>query len=156
MEYGPREPSHVVGYLGAMSAFATGVAGLALIGRARGLALPDRYPVSDLVLGGLATHKFARLVAKEAVTTPIRMPFTRFKENAGSAEVNEEPRDVHPAVHTIGELLTCPFCLAPWIGAAYVAGLTLAPGLARTWAAVFSVVGISDSMQHVYAQLRTD
>jgi hypothetical protein len=155
MTYSPREPSHVAGYLGAMTAFATGVAGLTAAGRLTGRSLPDRYDAIDLVIGGIATHKFARLIAKDAVTTPIRMPFTRFKENAGSAEVNEEPREGHP-VHTIGELLTCPFCLAPWISTGYVAALTLSPRLARTWAAVFSIVGMSDGLQQAYGRLRTD
>jgi hypothetical protein len=151
----PREPAHVVGYLGTLSAFATGVTALAVGGRLTGRSLPERYDVTDLLLGGVATYKFARMVSKDAVTTPIRAPFTRFKENAGSAEVNEEPRQGHP-VHTIGELLTCPFCLAPWIGTGYVAALTLSPGVARTWAAVFSIVGLSDTFQHLYARVRTD
>ena len=155
MTYSPREPSHIAGYLGAMTAFGSGVLGLTLLGRMTGRSLPERYAVADLVLGGLATYKFARLISKDAVTTPLRMPFTEFKENAGSAEVIEQPRDGHP-VHTIGELLTCPFCLAPWIATPYVAGLTLAPQLARTWAAVFSIVGMSDTLQQVYGRLRTD
>jgi hypothetical protein len=55
--------------------------------------------------------------------------------------------------HTVGELLTCPFCLAVWIGTAYVAGLGVAPRAARAWAAVFAVTGVSDFLQHAYARL---
>ncbi|HET6625093.1 MAG TPA: DUF1360 domain-containing protein [Nocardioidaceae bacterium] len=155
MTYSPREPSHVASYLGALSAFAAGVVALTVGGRLSGRSLPDRYDPMDLVVGGVATYKFARLVSKDAVTTPLRVPFTEFKENAGSAEVNEEPREGHPT-HTIGELISCPFCLAPWIGTGYVAGLVLAPRLARTWAAVFSIVGTSDALQQVYGRIRTD
>ncbi|HJR37505.1 MAG TPA: DUF1360 domain-containing protein [Nocardioidaceae bacterium] len=151
----PREPARVASYLGAMTAFATGALGLAVAGRVTGRSLPERYDVADLVIGGMATYKFARLISKDAVTTPIRAPFTEFKENAGSAEVNEEPRDGH-AIHTIGELISCPFCLAPWISTGYVAALSLSPRLARTWAAVFSIVGTSDALQQVYGRVRTD
>jgi len=155
MTYSPREPSHVASYLGALGAFAAGVAALTVGGKLSGRSLPDRFDPVDLAIGGVATYKFARLISKDAVTTPIRMPFTTFKENAGSAEVNEEPRQGHPT-HTIGELLTCPFCLAPWISTGYVAGLALSPRLARTWAAVFSLVGTSDMLQQVYGRVRTD
>lgn len=155
MTSSPREPTHVASYAGTLAAFATGVVGLTIAGRVRGRSLPVRYEPLDLVIGGLATYKFARLISKDAVTTPIRMPFTEFKENAGSAEVTEQPTDGHPK-HTIGELLTCPFCLAPWISTGYVAGLSLSPQLARTWAAVFSIVGLSDTLQHLYARVRTE
>jgi hypothetical protein len=155
MSYSPREPTHVASYLGAMTAFATGVVALVVGGRASGRALPERFEPADLVIGGIATHKFARLIAKDAVTTPLRMPFTEFEENAGSAEVNEVPKEGHP-VHTIGELLSCPFCLAPWISTGYVAALALSPRLARTWAAVFAIVGTSDMLQQAYGRIRTD
>jgi hypothetical protein len=153
MSDSPRQ--RIPGYLGAMAVFATTTAATALIGRTRGETLPDRYAASDLALGAIATHKFARVVAKDAVTTPIRAPFTEFESAAGSGEVNDTAKQSHPE-HTIGELITCPFCLAPWVATAYVAGLTLSPRAARTWAAVFSVVAGSDALQHVYARLRTE
>jgi hypothetical protein len=147
--------SRMPGYLGAMTVFAASTGLTALVGRARGETLPDRYAGADLALGAIATHKFARIIAKDAVTTPIRAPFTDYQGPAGSAEVNDKARQGHPE-HTIGELITCPFCLAPWIGTGYVATLALSPRLARAWAAVFSVVAGSDALQHVYARLRTE
>lgn len=155
MTYSPREPTHVAGYLGLLTAFGTGVAALTVGGRLTGRSLPDGYDPVDLLIGGVATYKFARLVSKDAVTTPFRAPFTTFEENAGSGEVNEEPRKGHP-VHTIGELVTCPFCLAPWISTGYVAGLVLCPRVARTWAAVCGIVGVSDMLQQVYGRVRTE
>jgi Protein of unknown function (DUF1360) len=155
MSDNPREDSRVDGYLVAMSLFTAGLAGSAVAHRVRGSRLPLRYSAGDLVLGGLATHKFTRLLAKDAVTTPLRAPFTDYEEPAGSGELNESPKDGHVA-HTVGELITCPFCLAPWVSSAYVMGLGLAPRLARAWAAIFSVVAASDYLQHAYARLRTD
>jgi hypothetical protein len=153
MSDSPRD--RIPGYLAAMSVFGGGWVTFARYLARSGTPLPDRYPLTDLVLGGLATHKFTRLVSKEGVTTPLRAPFTEFEGVAGSAEVNESVREDHP-LHTVGELLTCPFCLAPWVSSVYVAGLVVAPNVARTWAAVFSIVGGADLLQHVYAQLRTD
>lgn len=143
------------GYAGSLTAFAGTVAGLALAGRFSGRGLPERYAVSDVVLGGLATHKFSRLVSKGSVTSPVRAPFTRFEEAAGSAEHKENARGGRVR-HTIGELLTCPFCLGQWVGTGYVAGLVLAPRATRAWAAVFAVTALSDALQQVYARLRDD
>ena len=63
------------------------------------------------------------------------------------------PRGGNGVRHTIGELLTCPFCLGVWIATAYVAGLGVAPRATRGWAAVFTVTGISDFLQPAYARL---
>jgi len=152
MSESPREriPSHI----GAMTVFGGGWAGVAALVNRTGTPVPERYALADLLIGGLATHKFTRLISKDGVTTPLRAPFTVYEGEAGDAEVNERPRDEHPQ-HTIGELLTCPFCLAPWVASAYVAGLMLAPRAARTWAATFSVVAASDLMQQAYARVRT-
>ncbi|HEY3527988.1 MAG TPA: DUF1360 domain-containing protein [Nocardioides sp.] len=151
----PRSPHRIAGYLGMLSLFGGALASAAAVGRSRGQHLPDDYGVQDLVLGALATHKFSRLVAKDGVTTPVRAPFTEFEENAGSAEVNESPKEGH-LQHVPGEVLTCPFCLAPWVATSYVVCLTLSPRLARAWAATFAIVGGSDWLQHGYSRIRAD
>ena len=143
------------GYAGSLTAFALAVAAVTAAGRRTGCGLPDRYEIADLGLGALATHKFTRLVSKGSVTSPLRAPFTEFEEAAGSAELNESARGGRVR-HTVGELLTCPFCLGQWVGTGYVAGLTLAPRPTRAWAAVFAVTGVSDMLQQVYARLRDD
>lgn len=149
----PRD--RIPGYLAALGTYASGVAGAALLARARGRSLPDSYAVQDLVVGALATHKLTRIIAKDGVTTPLRAPFTRYEGVAGSAEVNDTPRH-DPGRHALGELLTCPFCLGPWVATSYVAGLTLSPRVARAWAATFAVVGGSDFLQHAWARVRAD
>jgi hypothetical protein len=146
---------HIGGYLGALTLFGTSVLAAAVAGSAAGKELPGGFSTRDLALGAVATQKFTRILAKDAVMTPIRAPFTDFEKPLGSGEVQERPRPERP-LHTVGELLTCPFCLAPWTATAYVAALTLAPRAARAWAAVFTIVGGSDALQHAYARLRTD
>jgi hypothetical protein len=153
MDDSPR--NRIAGYLGALAVFTAGTVGTAVVGKLRGHSLPESFDPLDLAIGGVATFKFARLVSKDAVTTPLRAPFTEYEGDAGAGELNEKPRPGHPQ-HTIGELVTCPFCLAPWIATGYVAGLSLSPRLARTWAAVFSVVAASDTLQFAYARIRTE
>ncbi|HET8602557.1 MAG TPA: DUF1360 domain-containing protein [Marmoricola sp.] len=149
----PREPGRIAAFAAVLGTFATSVGVAALLGRRTGKQLPDRVAPLDVALGGLATFKFARMLSKDAVTTPIRAPFTEFEENAGAGEVVETPKPGHPQ-HTIGDLLSCPFCLAPWVSTSYVATLAVAPRLARAWAATFSVVALSDTMQFGYDRLK--
>jgi hypothetical protein len=151
----PRAPHRIVGYLTMLSLYGAGVAGAVLAARTRGRTLPSSFAVQDLLVGAAATHKFTRLIAKDGVTTPVRAPFTEFEENAGSGEVNESPREGH-LTHVPGEILTCPFCLAPWVTTAYVAGLVFAPRVARAWAATFGMVAASDWLQHAYSRIRED
>lgn len=131
------------GYAGSMSAYAALVATALTAGGLR-RALPERSSTWDLVLGGLATHKLSRLLAKGSVTSPLRAPFTEFEGPAGLAEHHESARGTSGVRHTIGELLTCPFCLGVWIATAYVGALAVAPRQARAMASVLGVVAVSD------------
>ncbi|MGW0230934.1 DUF1360 domain-containing protein [Actinopolymorpha singaporensis] len=153
-EHGHERPLR--GYLAAMAVFAGGTGAVAALARVTGRQLPERIALTDVILGGVATHKFARILTKDAVTSPARAPFTQYEEPAGSAELNESPRKDSELRHGIGELVTCPFCLAPWIATGYVATLTFAPRVARAWSAVMTTVAISDVLQHVYARIRTE
>lgn len=153
--YDPDDAVNLRGFAGSMSVYTAAVVGALALHRASGRELPERFALQDLAVGALATHKFSRLLAKGAITSPIRAPFTEFTEPAGSSEHVEKPRG-HGVRHTIGELLSCPFCLGVWIGTAYVAGLAVAPRFTRAWGAVFSVVAGSDLLQQTYERVRAD
>jgi hypothetical protein len=153
--YDPEGRVDLVGFSGSLTVYAVALTALASVTRALGRA-PDAYPLADLLVGGVATHKFARLLARSSVASPVRAPFTEFEAPAGSGEHVEAARGSHGVRHTVGELLTCPFCLGVWVSTAYVAGLALAPRRTRAWAAVFAVTGVSDFLQHAYARLRGD
>jgi hypothetical protein len=153
MSGSPHDAHRIAGYLGSMGTFAALWATTHRAVSRSGRAWPSRWAASDVLLGSVATHKLSRIISKEGVTTPLRAPFTEFEGEAGAGEVVERPK--HGAAHVPGELLTCPFCLAPWIATAYVAGLVLAPGPTRAGAAVFATVAGSDALQHAYARLRT-
>jgi hypothetical protein len=145
----------LAGFSGSLATYAVSLGALVVASRATGGA-PARYSMTDLLLGGVATHKFSRLLSRGSVTSPLRAPFTEFEGAAGASEHTESPRGDHGVRHTVGELLTCPFCLGVWVGTAYVAGLGVAPRAARAWAAVFTVTGVADFLQHAYGRLRED
>jgi hypothetical protein len=151
--YDPDGQVNLAGFSGSLATYAVSLGALMAASRATG-GLPARYSIADLLLGGVATHKFSRLLSRGSVTSPLRAPFTEFQEAAGASEHTESPRGEHGVRHTVGELLTCPFCMGVWIGTAYVAGLGVAPRATRAWAAVFTVTGVADFLQHAYARLR--
>lgn len=137
------------GYLMALAGYATSVGLLAAAARLRHRRLPERLNVGDTVLLSIATHKLSRLIAKDAVMSPLRAPFTRYQEPAGDGELNESVRG-HGARHTIGEMISCPFCLAVWIATGLTGGMVLAPRITRAASAIMTAVAASDALQLVY------
>ena len=117
----------LAGDLGAMGVYLGLVSAAAAAVRASGRELPERIPVGDALLLTVATFRLARRIAKDPVTAPIRAPFTRFEGASGHAEVAEEVREHGGVKHAVGELLTCPFCLAQWVGTGFVFGYVTAP-----------------------------
>jgi hypothetical protein len=153
-EYDARGDVDLVGFSGSLATYASVVSAVVAAGSLSGRRLPERVEAADVLLGGVAVHKLARLVSKSSVASPLRAPFTEFEEAAGSGEHLEAARGDHGLRHTIGELLTCPFCLGVWLSTVYVAGLALTPRRTRTVAAVFAVTAISDGLQLGYERLR--
>ncbi|GGK33470.1 hypothetical protein GCM10010124_27740 [Pilimelia terevasa] len=148
--YSPDAPRPLAGYVGELAAYA---AVLGLVGaRVRaGGRLPRGLGAADVALLGAATHKLSRLLAKSSVTSPLRAPFTRFREPAGPGEVTEEVRLRHPAGHAVGELVTCPFCLGVWVCTGLAAGFVLAPRVTRTAAGALAAVTVADFLHLAYA-----
>jgi len=136
------------GYLAAMATYGAAVSAAAIGARVRGGRLPD-LRVADVALVTGATFSLSRLVAKDAVTSPIRAPFTRFEEPAGAAEVNEKVTSGGEA-HVVGELVSCPFCLSVWIASGLGAGLVFAPRATRLVAGVFTAVAGANLLQLGY------
>jgi hypothetical protein len=143
------------GYTAVLGSFAAVVGGLTGLGRLRGARLPERFTVQDTALLCIATHKASRLLTKDAVTSPLRAPFTRYEESAGEGEVNESVRG-NGVRHAMGELLTCPFCLAVWIAGGLTAGLVLAPRVTRVVLTALTAVAASDTIQLVYDRAKPE
>lgn len=137
-----------------MGAYGAAVAALSAAVRLSGRPLPERLSGSDLALVTVATHKLARLVAKDPVTSPLRAPFTTFAGTSGEAELAEEVRGTGPR-KAIGELVTCPFCLGQWVATGFVFGLVLAPRPTRLAASVFTALTGADVLQLAYAKVQS-
>ncbi len=137
------------GYVALLGTYLTAVLTFGLVVRRR-RKLPARPAAADLALVAVATHKVARILAKDSVLAAVRMPFTRFEEAAGAGEVNESVRGTGVR-HAVGELLTCPFCLAQWVATGFTFGLLLAPRATRQVASVFCAVTASDYLQLAYS-----
>ncbi|GGQ78023.1 DUF1360 domain-containing protein [Couchioplanes azureus] len=151
-QYAPHEHRPLDGYAATMTAFGVLAGSLGVAAKITGRTVPERPALADVVLISIATHKLSRLIAKDAVTSPLRAPFTRYAEPGGSAEVNEEVRDQgSPVRHSIGELISCPFCLAVWVATGLTSGLVFVPRFTRLAATVFTATAASDFLQMAYS-----
>ena len=108
---------------------------------------------SDLLLLGIATHKLSRVVTKDLVTSPFRAPFVKFKKSAGAGEVEEEARG-EGIQEAVGDLITCPYCIAPWLASALVFGFQRAPRTTRVLSGIFCITAASDFLNQLYVKAK--
>ncbi|MEA2972174.1 MAG: hypothetical protein QOG82_632 [Actinomycetota bacterium] len=135
-------------FVGLMATYAALVGAGAVAVRRKGL--PERLAWSDVVLASVATHRLSRLIAKDSVTSPIRVPFARFKGAGAPSELKEEVRGTG-ARKAVGELVTCPFCVSQWLATGFTFGLVLAPRATRLAATVLTTVTAADFLQFARA-----
>ncbi len=125
-----------------------------LVAKGMGRSIPERVDVKDIALLGVATHKLSLTGAQDAVTSPLRAPFTEFEEKESPKSVQEKPRG-EGLRKSIGELVTCQFCLGMWAAAFFTYGLVLAPRVTRLFATILTVLTISDHLHQTYKALTT-
>ncbi len=123
-----------------------------LLVRSSGRSLPERVDARDIALLGMAAHKLSLMGAEDAVTSPLRAPFTELQEKESPKKVDEEPRG-EGLRRSVGELLTCKFCLGVWLASFFTYGLVLVPRITRLVATIFAVVTISDHLHQTYKAL---
>ena len=109
--------------------------------------LPTRSSLTDVLLLGVATHKYSRLATKDRVTSVLRAPFVRYQRDAGPGEVEEEARG-EGARRAVGELLVCPYCVGVWIATALGFGLAWQPRRTRFLLNVGTALAIADFLHH--------
>ena len=141
-------------YASMMTFFIGGIATLTSLARSRDL-LPKKFRPLELLLLGVATHKLARIVAKDRITGALRAPFVHYKGSAGGGEVNEEPRG-HGFQRAIGELISCPYCMGPWCAAVLGFGMVFAPRTTKFFASLLGTVALSDFLNRAYAATKRD
>ncbi len=149
-EYAHGEDFPLGGYATAMSVYGGVVAGLAAAIKLTGAQLPDRISPWDTAMTAVATHKLSRLIAKDPVTSPLRAPFTVFEGTSGPAELAEEVRG-KGRKKTVGELVSCPFCVGMWVATGFTAGHVFAPRATRLATTTLAALAGSDFLQFAYA-----
>lgn len=147
--YSAREERRLGGHLGAVAAFGVYTAAWGLAVRKRQAGLPERPEPWDVLFTAAATFRLGRLLSKGNVTSPLRAPFTRYEAAAGPAEVHESPRG-GGIRSTVGELVTCPFCLSVWLATTLTGAHLLWPRATRTVTGGVSALAIADAMQLGY------
>ena len=120
-----------------------------LAAKVSGRPIPERIDAGDIALLGLATHKLSLVGSQDAVTSPLRAPFTEIKEKQSPKKIDEQPRGTGLR-RSVGELLTCKFCLGVWMASFFTYGLVLVPRITRLVATVFAVVTLSDYLHQTY------
>jgi hypothetical protein len=141
------------GYLVLMGVYGGGTALTATLARALGRTPPDRLGPWDVTQLAVATHKLARTIAKDPITSPLRAPFTVYAGTSAPAELKEDVRG-DGLQHSVGELVTCPMCMGQWVATGFMLGLAIAPKLTRTVIATFTAVSAADFLQYLYAWLQ--
>jgi Protein of unknown function (DUF1360) len=147
--YAPGEDKRLASYGVLMSVFSTLAGGFAAWFRRSGRDLPERIDGRDFALLTVASHKAARLITKDKVTSAVRAPFTEYQGPGGPGEVEEAPRG-EGLRHAIGELLVCPYCLGMWTSALMTAGLLVAPRFTRWLCSVLAIFFGADVLQIAY------
>ena len=150
--YAGRHDRPLRGYTVTMAVYGGLVGAVAGLARVTGRQIPDKMPVSDVIMCAAATHKLSRLLAKDPVTSPLRAPFTAYQGPAGPAELTEEVRG-EGGRKTVGELVTCPFCLGVWVATGLTAGLIYLPRTTRIASGTLTALAGADLLQFVHAWL---
>jgi hypothetical protein len=136
------------GYAVLLATYASLGAGLVFVERKRRASIR----LSDVGLMILATHKLARLAAKDRVTSPLRAPFVKSADTDGDGKLEEISRG-RGLRKALGDLVTCPYCMGPWIAGALVAAHVAAPQATRMLTTVFAVVAGADMLHQAYQRL---
>lgn len=103
---------------------------------------PRRLQLQELALLAISTYQLSRLVSKDRATAPFRAPFVKFIKDEGKGEVEEAARG-QGMQRAIGDLVTSPFSLSPWIALLLLATQLLAPRVARMLCSLLTAIAVS-------------
>jgi hypothetical protein len=143
----------VAAYAGLIATYC-GIFGSALWASSRRGRLRRSLRPRDIVLLGIATHRISRILTRDRIAAPLRMPFTRYEGKAGAGELIEHPRG-GGLRKALGGLLTCQFCAAPWVAASLAFAHAARPRETKMVASVFSIVTVADFLHQLYAATRS-
>jgi hypothetical protein len=86
-DYRQGEERPLAGYLALLGFYTAGAAAAEALIRMLGRT-PARWSPWELTQLALATHKVSRLIAKDAITSPLRAPFTSYQGTTAPSEVS--------------------------------------------------------------------
>ncbi len=132
-----------------MGVYGTALTGFLLWRRRSGRRLSSRLGLGDVLTYGLATHKMTRILGRDFVTAPVRAPFVRYEGKERAAEVNESSRG-QGLRRAVGDLVSCVFCLGPWVAGALVCARSVFPRETRLVASIFALTTLSDFLHRGY------
>ena len=141
------------GYAALVGIYNAAFAAMLLAAKTAGRQSPERIGYADLLLLGVGTFKLSRIISVDRVTSPLRAPFTEYEKPAGTSEVKEKVRG-EGMQRAVGDLLTCPYCLGPWVAAALIGGLVFKPRATRLIGGVLAAATISDLLHHTYGKVK--
>ncbi|MGW3466519.1 DUF1360 domain-containing protein [Streptomyces olivaceoviridis] len=137
------------GYAALASVFLAGTGAFVLLARRRGVRLPQQVPPWDVALLGAAAYKTSRVLAKDKITSFLRAPFTRRADEGEASEVMDEPRG-DGLRRAVGDLVSCPFCVAAWTTGALVCSYAASPRLTRLVCGGFGALTVADWLQYAW------
>ncbi len=147
------EEMPLAGYAIVMGTYNAAFAALLLAAKQSKRELPERISYGDLALLSIATYKLSRLISSDRVTSPLRAPFVEYVEPAGASEVKEKVRGTGMQ-RAVGDLLTCPFCLGPWVATALAFGLVFKPRATRLIGGILAAATVSEFLNHATAAIK--
>jgi len=147
------EEMPLASYVKVLGVYNGAFAGLLLAAQSSGRRLPERIAYNDLLMLGVATYKLSRLISSDRVTSPLRAPFTEYVEPAGASEVKEKVRGTG-IQRAVGDLLTCPYCLGPWVATALAFGLVFKPRTTRLIGGILVAATASEFLHHATAAIK--
>lgn len=146
------ENSELGGYVATLLLYGLFVTVVAVLTAVTPKRLPDRMGVRDLVVSAAAAHKLSRTVTKTSVTRPLRAPFTKPGEKGGPGKVMDRPVGRTGLKHSIGELLTCPFCFDVWAITAVTVGRVFVPRATAVIVDALAALTGADFLHLAYAR----
>jgi hypothetical protein len=72
---------------------------------------------------------------------------TEYEAPASASDVKEKSRGTG-LQRALGDLITCPYCMGPWVATALAYGFSKRTRLTRLVAGIFTVTAMSDFLNH--------
>ena len=107
---------------------------------------------AELVMLGLASHRIGRMVSFERVGEPFRAPFTATVPDESGADETVVARG-RGVRWVLGELVSCPTCVATWASLGLAIGQRFLPAPTRVLVGVLAAAGVAEVVNGMSEQL---